>query len=320
MGRKNGDGGGEGRTAGGRLQALRDQIAALTRRKTELGALTGQPDAGNPEAWVEAAATAAGEAAAIERILPALEAEAKAAEEQLKAAREAETLAAVKQAQAGLESRLSAVIAATATLEAALGELAQQERVIQGLGGWLPPTYEGILGSALANFKGCMRRAWPHLVGLPQKPTHREEVLAVAAHDVRVAEEQLEKLRAAKPTYTEIDRRSAADEAELRAIDRANTANWSAVQSLVPAWQRRVDELQAEVMRRKQLLLELEDPSAGGSQEQDFTKRALQFARKANLRLEDAADELRRRDAQERREREKAAESAYAERGLKLIG
>jgi hypothetical protein len=301
---------GNGQTAGKRLQALRDQLLALLRRKEELAAVEGRPDLDDPAGWVEKAKKAAGERAALERIIPALTTQAEAAEAQLAEMRKEETLAAAIAAQAGLAPRLADVVKAIDALGPALDALAGQEALCKALGGWCPQTPAGILRGALGAFRWQMRRDWPELVGLPPKLTPHEQTRQMLKAELVSAEQDLRNARAAKPVPLNMDRSAAEDREELKGIDRANSASHSAARAAEPRWNERMADCEREVKRRRRRLLEYENPDTA-HEETDVVKKALNMARRSGMRLDDAIDSLREQEAIA--ERQAAAEGPTGE-------
>lgn len=182
---------GNGQTAGQRLQALRDQIGALGKRRQELGQDLAKPDVDNAEAWVKGAAVAGAEVTAIDRALPLLQAEARAAEAQLKAARERENQDAAERMRAEVPGKLADVIKAADVLGQALDAMFQHEHGIRALGGWVPQTYCWGLRQALGTARGEWRKVWPQLMGLPPAPSREEQILADATREVERAQEAL---------------------------------------------------------------------------------------------------------------------------------
>jgi hypothetical protein len=298
---------GEGQTAGQRLQALRAQIAALRQRKTELAALDRQPDGVDPAGWVDQVKAALGEAAAIERVLPNLEEQARAAEAQLAEVRRADTERAFAAARAGLEPRLVALIEATAALEVELGALHEQEALCRALGGWCPNTYSGYFGPALAGARGGWRREWPELLGLPRNPTPQEARIAEVRAEVTRAEEMLAWIRGRQPSFEEVDRKTANTPRELEEIIRCNAAGWRAVQDAEPVWRARLTAWQEALTRARRRLLEAEDPAQRDAETgaDDVITRALRLARQANLSLEEAMAAMRRQDLEARQAEER---------------
>ena len=298
MARKNGE---SGQTAGQRLQTLRDQIAALGKRKEELSSLERQPDTLDPAAWVEQTKTALGEAAAIDKILPSLEEQARAAELQLQLVRLEETRQAFFAAQAGIEPKLAAVIAATNSLGLVLAELEEQQRLCVALGGWCHPTYTHILRTALTGVSVIWRQQWPELMDLPRKLTHAEEIIATARFALENAESMLREVKDAQPRYVEVNPREAHNEQEVREINQLNSENYLKVQNAEVVWKGRVAAWQETVAKYKRHLAELENPARVTEEPADFVRRALRLARKDDVTLEEAAAQVKRQDAEAQR-------------------
>lgn len=275
---------GEQATAGQRLQALRDQIGALLKRKQELGALTTQPDTENAPEWVDKAAPSLGELAAIDKALPALEAEARAAEEQLKAQHAEEMAAAAEMARTGLEPKLQAVVDALQPLDAAFRDLAQQEQLCLAYGGWLPQTGGQILAASLASFRGYLKADWPHLLGLPRKPTRWEQILAQARFDLQAAERKLAEVKGDKPDFDGWDTADVTDLAEKRRLERESEARARALPKAQDDWKRIVKAWEETVRLRRRRLAELEAAAPGGHGPRDVVRRALLDVRETGAR------------------------------------
>lgn len=289
MARKNGNGG--QLTAGQRLQALRDQMGALLKRKEELGSVLAQPDTADPDGWVKQAAPALGEQAAIDRLLPHLESEARAAEAQLAEQRQAETLEAYWAARAGLEPRLKAVLDALPALDAALAALIEQDRLCHALGGWAPQTGAGILFHALAQFRAYLRSEnsdWRELMGLPRKLTREEQLLAAARQDLRSAEEMLARLKGQRPDYQPWDLSDVRDPTERRRLEREDSGRSRAFPVVEEAWKRNVKTWEEQVRIRRRRLADVERMVDGEAPEARL-RRLIGDAQEAGARLVDVA-------------------------------
>lgn len=168
---------------GARLQTLRDQIAGMIERRRALGA-DATPDTTRPGEWVKTRAAATAEIAAIDDMLPALQAEEAAAAAQLAEAAREQKAAAAAAMREDLTPLLRDVVAAVDQLDVALARLESQELAIRQLGSWVPATYSGLLRNALVSARGSWRRDWPGLVGVPPATDKKAAALAEARREV----------------------------------------------------------------------------------------------------------------------------------------